>query len=247
MKLLVDVGNSTVKWALVGADGLINRHQFVHRGRDVAEQLPRSWASLQRPAEVCVVNVAGEAMAHILTDWTRQHWSRTPHFFSTTAAACGVTNAYTSPEQLGIDRWAALIGAHHQSRGAACIIDCGTAITLDMLAASGQHQGGLILPGIDMLKQVVRQDTAEVRPSEEPAVATLLATSTGDGVHSGAVFMVVAAIDRIISDLVAIQGQDVEVLITGGDAGTILTLLARPAHHDPELVLKGLAILAGEP
>jgi type III pantothenate kinase len=116
-----------------------------------------------------------------------------------------------------------------------------------MLAASGQHQGGLILPGIDMLKQVVRQDTAEVRPSEESAVATLLANSTGDGVHSGAVFMVAAAIDRIISDLVAMQGQDVEVLITGGDAGTILTLLARPAHHDPELVLKGLAILAGEP
>jgi type III pantothenate kinase len=190
--------------------------------------------------------VAGEVMARALTDWTRQQWALTPHFFSTTATACGVTNAYSSPEHLGVDRWAALIGAYHQGHGAVCVIDCGTAITLDVLASSGQHQGGLILPGIDMLKQVVRQDTAGVRPTVETMMVTLLASSTGVGVHSGAVFMAVAAIDRIISELAIMQGEDVEVLITGGDAATILPLLARPAHHDPELVLKGLAILAGE-
>jgi type III pantothenate kinase len=139
-----------------------------------------------------------------------------------------------------------LIGAHHQHLGAVCVIDCGTAITLDLLAADGQHRGGLILPGIEMLKQVLLADTAEVKPSAVPPLVTLLAGSTGAGVHGGAVYMAVAAIDRFVNDVAARLGQDIKVLITGGDAGTILTLLAHPAHHDPELVLRGLAILAGE-
>ncbi|MGB5178677.1 MAG: type III pantothenate kinase [Gammaproteobacteria bacterium] len=246
MRLLVDVGNSAVKWALAGEDGIISGHRFVHRDRDIAGQLTLSWAALQRPTAVFVVNVAGTAMAHILTAWSRQHWSLVPEYVSTGSAACGVTNAYTVAGTLGVDRWAALIGARHQSRAAVCVIDCGTAITLDLLAASGQHLGGLILPGIEMLKQVIREDTAGVRPSADDPLATLFATDTGAAVHGGAVYMAVAAIDRIITDMVATQEQEFEVLITGGDAGTILTLLARPAHHDPELVLKGLAILAGE-
>ena len=246
MRLLVDIGNSAVKWAFAGGDDIVDADRFVHRGLDIAAQLNLAWGSLQRPAEVCVVNVAGEAMASALTAWTRQHWSLIPKFFSTVDAACGVTNAYSVPENLGVDRWAALIGAHHQCRGAVCVIDCGTAITLDLLAASGQHQGGLILPGIKMLKQVLLEETAEVKPSAALPLATLLASSTGAGIHSGAVYMVVAAIDRLVNDVSAKQGPDLEVLITGGDAATILTLLARPAQHDPELVLKGLAILAGE-
>jgi len=246
MRLLVDVGNSAVKWALESADGIVDDDRLVHRGRDIDGQLSLAWGSLQRPAEVCVVNVAGEAMASALTAWTRQHWSLIPRFFSTGDTACGVTNAYSVPEKLGVDRWAALIGAHQQCSGAVCVVDCGTAITLDLLAANGQHQGGLILPGITMLKQVLLADTAEVKSSAEPPLASLLASSTGAAVHSGAVYMVVAAIDRLVHDLTAKQGQDLEVLITGGDAGAILTLLAQPAHHDPELVLKGLAILAGE-
>ena len=246
MRLLVDVGNSAVKWAFAGGDDIVDADRFVHRGLDIAAKLNLAWGSLQRPAEVCVVNVAGEAMASALTAWTRQHWSLMPKFFSTGDTACGVTNAYSVPENLGVDRWVALIGAHHQCRGAVCVIDCGTAITMDLLAASGQHQGGLILPGIKMLKQVLLEETAEVKPSAALPLATLLASSTGAGIHGGAVYMVVAAIDRLVNDVAAKQGPDLEVLITGGDAGTILTLLAHPAHHDPELVLKGLAILAGE-
>jgi len=246
MRLLVDVGNSALKWAFAKGEGIVGGDRFVHRGLDTAAQLSLAWGSLQRPAEICVVNVAGEAMASTLVAWTRQHWSLMPKFFSSGDMACGVTNAYSAPENLGVDRWAALIGAHHQHLGAVCVIDCGTAITLDLLAADGQHRGGLILPGIEMLKQMLLADTAEVKPSAAPPLATLLASSTGAGVHGGAVYMAVAAIDRLVNDVAARLGQDIKVLITGGDAGTILTLLAHPAHHDPELVLRGLAILAGE-
>lgn len=246
MMLLVDAGNSAVKWALCKAGELAGNNRFAHRGRDISEQLTLYWGSLQQPAGVYVANVAGKPVGKALAAWTRQQWSRNPVFIASTAAACGVRNAYSVPENLGVDRWAALIGAHHHTRGAVCIVDCGTAITLDLLLANGQHQGGLILPGIEMLKRALREDTAEVRPAAEVQAASVIASSTGAAVHGGAVYMVVAAIDRIISDIAATQVQDFEVVITGGDAGTILTLLARPARHDPALVLKGLAILAGE-
>jgi type III pantothenate kinase len=245
MMLLVDAGNSSIKWAHCKAGELFDGDRFVHRGHDISGQLTHYWSSLQPPSGVYVANVAGKRLGEDLTAWTRQQWSQTPEFMGSTREACGVRNAYAAPESLGVDRWAALIGAHHHTRGTVCIVDCGTAITLDLLMADGQHQGGLILPGIEMLKRALREDTAGVRPLEEVPGATAIAGSTGEAVHGGAVYMAVAAIDRIISDMTATQGQDLETVITGGDADTILTLLAHPARHDPALVLKGLAILAG--
>jgi len=246
MMLLVDVGNTAIKWGLCKAGKIVTADRFVHRDNDLTEQLPRHWTSLQAPDEVCIASVAGEALNTTLSAWIRQQWSLSPRFISTTDAACGVTNAYPVAEDLGVDRWAALIGAHHHTRGAVCIVDCGTAITVDLLAANGHHQGGLILPGVELLKRGVQQDTARVRPATEVQAASLLVNNTGAAVHGGAVYMAVAAIDRIIDDIAATQHQDFEVVITGGDAGTMLPLLARSAHHDPALVLKGLAVLAGE-
>ena len=244
--LLVDIGNTSIKWGSCKAGELVTTDRFVHRDSRVTEQLTRYWTSLQLPDEVFIANVAGEQLAEALTAWTQQQWSLTPRFASTTDTACGVTNAYSVAADLGVDRWAALIGAHHHFRDAVCIVDCGTAITVDVLAANGHHQGGVILPGVELLEQVVQKDTAGVGPATEMQVANLFANNTGEGVHSGAVYMAVAAIDRIVNDISASQDQDFKVVITGGDAGTMLPLLARSAHHDPALVLKGLAILAGE-
>lgn len=246
MMLLVDAGNTAIKWGSCKAGEIVATDRFVHRDSSLAEQLTRYWTSLQPPDEVFIANVAGARLADILSAWTQQQWSLIPRFAGTADTACGVTNAYSVAADLGIDRWAALIGAHHHTRGAVCIVDCGTAITVDVLAANGRHQGGLILPGIELLKKVVREDTAEVKPSTEAQTVTPFASSTGAGIHGGAVYMAVAAIDRIISEITATQDQDFEILITGGDAGKMLTSLTHSALHDPALVLKGLAILAGE-
>ena len=246
MMLLVDVGNTAIKWGFCKAGELVTTDRFVHRNSSLGEQLTRNWTALQPPDEVFIANVAGEPLAEALSAWTQQQWSLTPRFASTTDTACGVTNAYSIAADLGVDRWAALIGAHHHFRDAVCIVDCGTAITVDVLTANGHHQGGLILPGVELLKQVLQNDTAGVRSATEMQVANLLANNTGEGVHSGAVYMAVAAIDRIINDVAAMQDQVFEVVITGGDAATMLPLLARSVHHDPALVLKGLARLAGE-
>ena len=246
MILLLDAGNTAVKWGLCKAGDIVKSGNFVHRGHDVNDLAVQSWSELQVPAGVYIANVAGEDLGKQLSDWIRQQWEITPVFITTTGQACGVSNAYAVPENLGIDRWAALIGAHHHCKGALCIVDCGSAITLDMLAADGVHHGGLILPGVEMMRQMLLKNTALNNTFSTQACANLFATGTEDAMNSGALYMVVAAIDRIVADMAAALGSPADVVLTGGDASRIMTLLACPARHDPGLVLKGLAILAGE-
>ena len=246
MKLLLDAGNTSVKWGLCEAGNIVASGGFMHRENTFNTLAGQAWSDMQVPAGVYMANVAGEQLGGQLSDWIEKQWGIIPVAVASSGQACGVTNAYTVPENLGVDRWAALIGAHHHGSGAVCIVDCGTAITLDMLDADGVHQGGLILPGVEMLKQMLLQNTAvnNVFRVQEPA--KLFAMGTEDAVNSGALYMAVAAIDRIVTDMVAGPGTHPDVVITGGDASRILTLLVCPARHDPELVLKGLALLAGE-
>lgn len=246
MKLLLDAGNTSVKWGLCEAGNIVASGGFMHRENTFNTLAGQAWSDMQVPAGVYMANVAGEQLGGQLSDWIEKQWGIIPVAVASSGQACGVTNAYTVPENLGVDRWAALIGAHHHGSGAVCIVDCGTAITLDMLDADGVHQGGLILPGVEMLKQMLLQNTAVNNVFRAPGPAKLFAMGTEDAVNSGALYMAVAAIDRIVTDMVAGPGTHPDVVITGGDASRILTLLVCPARHDPELVLKGLALLAGE-
>ena len=219
---------------------------FRHQGEDFMALAQAAWSDLQAPERVVVSNVAGSDMGDRLTDWTLSHWGLTPVFVRVTDKAFGVTNAYARPTDLGVDRWAALIGAHSSSSGAVCIVDCGTAITLDFLTKDGIHNGGMILPGVDMLERMLLKNTADINVSNDPKFVTLFASGTGDAVHGGATYMVTAAIDRIVTDMGVAAGTRPEVIITGGDAEQIQSLLSTSTRHAPDLVLKGLAILAGE-
>jgi type III pantothenate kinase len=244
--MLLDAGNSSVKWGLCEAGTIVSSGSFMHRGSIVRELADQSWSGLQAPAGVYIANVAGEDVGKQLSGWINQRWGITPEFITTSGQACGVTNAYVMPDKLGIDRWAALIAVHHHGGGPACVVDCGTAITLDMLDTDGVHRGGLILPGVEMMQQILLNDTAVENSFRTQQPAKLFAMRTEDAINSGALFMAVAAIDRIVADMATASGAPPEVVITGGDASRILTLLACSARHDSELVLKGLAILAGE-
>ena len=245
MKLLLDAGNTSIKWGLCEDGNIVTSGSFIHAGNNIDDLADQSWSILQTPADVVIANVAGKEFGRRLSGWTIKHWGITPVFIAATGQACGVTNAYTVPEHLGVDRWAALIGARQHGGGAVCVVDCGTAITLDMLGADGVHQGGLILPGVEMLKQLLLKNTALTNTSRMQEPASLFAMGTVAAINGGALYMAVAAIDRIVADMASVLDAHPDVVITGGDASRILTLLACPARDDPELVLKGLAMLAG--
>ena len=244
MKLLLDVGNTAVKWTLAEATRIGDVGHFVYRDGDFDALAADAWSAISVPDAIEVVNVAGLGMAAKITYFAKQAWQLTPEFARVSQAACGVTNAYTVPQDLGADRWVAMIAAFHTHTGAACIIDCGTAITLDLLASAGRHRGGLILPGVDLLSRALQDNTDGIQLRDNLSSSKLLGQGTRDGVIGGAQYLAAAAIDRIVNDMGEAAGESVTTLITGGDAERLLPLINVPVQQVPGLVLQGLAILS---
>ncbi|MBT8116222.1 MAG: type III pantothenate kinase [Gammaproteobacteria bacterium] len=244
MKLLLDVGNTAVKWATAESGSLTARGAFGYRDGEFGRLADQAWSGIETPAVVVAVNVAGEGVAASIADYVSETWQCPVELIRTARSACGVTNAYRAPGDLGADRWVAMIAAHRRVDGAVCIVDCGTAITIDLVAASGEHRGGLILPGVRLLGETLAVNTAGIRLQDDTTATGLLGRTTRDGVTRGAQYLVAAAIDRIAADVVEDAGEPVTVIITGGDAERLLPLLATPVQYQPQLVLQGLAILS---
>ncbi|HET6655307.1 MAG TPA: type III pantothenate kinase [Gammaproteobacteria bacterium] len=243
MNLLIDLGNSRIKWAW--ADGTTLREQGAARyaGRPLAavlEQMASDGVVVERAV---VASVAARTINDELSDWLAEHYRLTATLVRAEAAAFGVTNAYAEPGRLGADRWAALIGARQRTTDAVCVVDCGTAITIDMLDAGGRHRGGLIGPGIMTMRRALYGAAAGISDEGEGLV-TPLASDTRSAVTAGTVYAAAAFVDRVHSELEREWGRMLRCLITGGEAATLQPLLRMKCKPAPDLVLEGLAVIA---
>ncbi len=246
MKLLLDVGNTAVTWTLAQAARIGSIGRFVYRDGDFNDLAARAWSEIPVPDAVIVANVAGSDMATEIARFVTDAWQLAPEFVQAGQTACGVTNAYRVPGELGVDRWVAMIGAFHTHDGALCIVDCGTAITIDLLASGGMHRGGLILPGVGLLGKTLQINTAGIQLQDDVPSVLLTARGTHDAVTGGARYLVAAAIERIVTDMGEVAGEPVTTIITGGDAEHLLPLIKVPLRHVPGLVLQGLAVISSE-
>lgn len=247
--LLIDAGNSRLKWTIF-EDEAMAPSQAVSYPPDLHAWLDAHWQTgFTTPRRVLVSNVAGPVFAEQLTAWTRQHWELTPEFITAEARGFQITNAYSAPQRLGSDRWAALIAARRGARGAVCVINSGTALTLDVLTANGQHQGGLIIPGLALMREALTLRThgiteQDLLPSPATVTPTLLGRDTASGVQGGTLYAQVAVIERVVHDVTQEIGASLTCIITGGGAPCVLPLLHGTYQHRPDLVLRGLAIIA---
>lgn len=244
MKLLVDIGNSRVKWAIMDDNGLTESQSFDRNKSGIKASLNKAWKTLADIKAIYVANVAGEKIAEQLSDWTQKQWNLTPKFIQAEKKHFGVINAYDEPEKLGVDRWLSLISARQHARLAQCIIDCGTAITVDIVTKAGQHQGGMIIPGISIMKSSLVNNTDALTADTDNQEFKTLATNTYSAIHTGTLYAVTATIERIISDLKESFNNRIRFIITGGDAEALLPLLSDDVHHYPDIVLRGLAFYA---
>ncbi len=240
MILFADVGNSRIKWALWDGAQYQQRGQAYHGGA-WAECAAQQWRSLIAPRRVLAVSVAGITAQNALSAWIANAWGITAQFVSSSASACGVRNAYSEPQRLGADRWVALLAAHHLTPQNCYVVDCGTALTIDALAADGQHLGGVIIPGMRLMRESLYRETRQIPP--ETGEAQLLARSTSNGVWGGALYAVAASIDGISERMIAAHGAGMRIL-TGGDAPTVLPYLQAAYRVEIDLLFKGLQVVA---
>jgi type III pantothenate kinase len=236
MILLLDRGNSSLKWALASTEdwnsGVVD---------DVSE-IPIDIA----PQRVLISCVAGEAVTEKLCDHINQKWSLTPELVSVRAKAYGVTNSYVDCSQMGVDRWLAIIAAHQHYPQGALVVDVGTALTIDTVDASGQMQGGAIFPGPGLMLSSLQQGTAEIDLGEMQLfdVGSGIEDSTKKSVTAGVSQGFVGAVDRLVSMYRQRLSADAVILVTGGWAKPVLANITQAMNHESDLVLKGLAVIA---
>jgi len=246
MIVLADIGNSRIKWARF--DG-----RLVHRSRAAAYKKWRTgdYARLfaGEPSRLLVTSVAASGVTRALRAAARR--AGVPVTFVTVPRrAAGVTVGYRDPWRLGVDRFVALVAAHRLFPGIPVLIaGVGTALTLDLLDERGRHQGGAIVPGPKLMIDSLLSETHGIRRRARGAAgrgATLFGRSTRAGIESGARFAAAALIDRASDEARVRFGRAPLVVLMGGDAPLVRGLLTSHAVGVPDLILKGLAVLAGE-
>jgi type III pantothenate kinase len=241
MILAIDAGNSRVKWGWYENDGRgaggwssIATVPLIEFAASSDHVNPFS-ITHDNPARIVISNVAGEGAHQLLVNWTSV-FEAEPLWLKGEAKSCGVTNGYEKPDQLGPDRWAALIAAKALEPGRAClVVNAGTATTVDALSAAGEFGGGLILPGIDLMRFVLHEHTGRLPLKEGRFVQT--PRNTIDAIESGCRHAQAGAVERMHRAM----GGELACLVSGGGGKALIERLELPCRYVENLVLEGLA------
>ncbi len=250
MQLLVDIGNTKIKWAVLGGAGLSHRGSAWHRGMPDAAVAELESAVPISVDRFVIANVAGAQMRDRLTALASVRSAGAPLFVATTAEQFGVRCAYAEPGRLGVDRWVALLAARQAAAPrAACVLDAGTAVTFDAVDAQGLHLGGLIMPGAHLSAGSLQRSTSDIGPTlaggRAPAGLELLGKATDAAVAHGVMLGLAAALDRAVCTVERALGAQPVVYLTGGDAEVLAAWLETEVQLRADLVLEGLALFAG--
>ncbi len=248
MILLVDVGNTRIKWAMAHGDILSEQGAISHQlGAENNFQqlaiLDQHWFELGIPERVVIANGAGAMQMQHIESWVKQHWLCPVSYLTTPKIQLGVTNAYARHQDLGIDRWLGLLAGHHLVDSAVCIIDCGTAVTVDAIDVNGQHLGGCIVAGLAMMRNALNQTgKINVQPVRAENALSAVNASTKTAIYCGTLYAVSKAVDAIIIDMKNVLASDVSCIITGGDAKLIQPLLCESTVYEKDWLFRGMVV-----
>ncbi len=236
-RLIVNLGSRSLAWRGLGLEGR-ESHKGAP-GRCFFDMVPlESW-----PREVILGSVATVSLTADLVSMLRRHGARVRELRSAQSVS-GVRNAYTVPEQLGIDRWAALVAAYRQCGGPLVVADCGTAVTLDVVDGEGRHRGGGIAPGMGLMRDALAMGTRVDVESIQPEASGQLGCTTEMAVAYGIESAILGMIQRLVDQAEVSCGPISYRWLTGGEAPKLAARLEGNWRHAPQLVLDGLELLA---
>lgn len=239
MILEVDLGNSRLKWREVAQDGTRGPVGWL----DTSELNAGLEINLtETPSRIRVSSVRGSADEAALSAWADARFGILPEFARSTAQTAGVVNGYATPEALGVDRWLAVLSAYTAQKVPLVVMDFGTALTADIIAADGRHLGGFIAPGLSTMTRSLLWGTERVRVDHtQPPGSLQPATDTQRAVSRGVMLAVTGFATLCWAESQAISGAS-KALLTGGDAVVVAPYLSFPFEIRPDLVLDGLAL-----
>ena len=248
--LLVDIGNTRIKWARLDGERLGDRHAAVHSAWHAADYARRVLGRRAPPERMLVSSVAGSKVDSALAAAARAAGTRA-QFVTTPRRGGGIRVAYAEPWRLGVDRFVAAVGAHRLfPRVALCIVGAGTALTIDLVGPDGRHRGGAIVPSPELMVETLLSRTQGIRRRAQGGKTgrgRLFGHSTREAIVQGSRYAAAALIDRAVEEAHPLLGRRPLVVLTGGGAAAVRSLLHSACVGVPDLVLRGLAALAQFP
>lgn len=247
--LLMDIGNTRIKWARLIGDDITEQSAAVHANWTRDDFIQHILSPGPRVERVFIANVSGKRMGELAQASLAQAWQVEPRFVHSPAQQAGIRNAYPEPARLGVDRWLAMLGGRALEPRPLCVVSVGTAMTIDGLDATGRHLGGVIVPGPRLMVASLLENTSDIaeRAAGGRAADELFADNTLGAIQQGAVQALGALVDRALETMRKQLGEPPALLLTGGGSGLIRDAIHSPGREVPDLVLRGLAVVAAQP
>ncbi len=248
MKLLLDLGNSRCKYAVLEESG-IEKYGVQNYGPFGKLYSVKSLCDQYNDAsEIVISSVLSEAANTQIKETLLKDNAVNIYFFVPARNSFGVKLAYVDLSTLGIDRVVALIAAHEKFSGNSCVVDCGTAVTIDSLDTKGIHQGGVIFPGIHSMKKTLLSNT-KIEIDEKKMEFNVLSNTTENAIHTGCISAVVGGIEYVVKKMASVYDGFDQIVLTGGDAELVQlhlseSCLTEQIHVVDTLVLDGLEVVS---
>ena len=235
--LCLDIGNSRIKWGVcdlatlnIGLRGIANDLDLLIVELSNLSSMP-----------VWVSSVASNDVNDAISQWFDRNWQVQPIFNNSEAEFRGLKSAYKVTESLGVDRWLAMVAARNLSERDFVVIDAGTALTFDVVRSTGEHLGGLIMPGLALMAAALSKGTANI--NLEAGQQKALADNTVDAVTSGIMTVWLAGIEKVLTEIIQ-KLPDCAVFVTGGDAEKVKSINIDNVVYNNDLVLLGVGLKA---
>jgi len=257
--LLVDIGNTRIKWARFDGKKIGRQQAASFAGWGTKEFARNVIGSSRIAGRILVSSVAGSRVNRLFGAAAREAAGIKPEFVASQRRAGGVTTSYIEPWRLGVDRFVMAIGAHGiAKRRAVCIVSIGTTLTIDLVDAEGRHRGGAIVPSPPLMVKSLLTGTNGIRrrasggPQDRKRTGSngrfghVFARTTRTAIEHGSLLAAAATIDRGVKEAHLLLGEAPLLLVAGGGATPVAAQILTRHRLVPDLVLQGLAVLAAE-
>jgi type III pantothenate kinase len=237
-QLYIDRGNTALKWQLLDDEILVN-HGVANKAEPVSSALDKVKNS--SISKIIVSSVSSDDFEFSLNKWSEDNGYCQPVFVESSKESCGVINAYAEPNKLGVDRLLAMIAAHNTVAGMLCVVDSGTALTMDFLDKGGQHLGGFIVPGAALMETSLLSNADKI-DVQEISETGQLGSNTTESVSFGITQMLQAFVLQKVSEMEVRHQQKITLIVTGGHATELTKEFPIPFQIETNLVFQGLKL-----
>lgn len=236
--LQLDVGNSGAKWRLLEAGEVSARGVYIPGTQAGKDQL---LGCAEHVGQIWIASVASPEQESDLLHMLDARWNVTPWLARSQASTGDLQNSYSEPGRMGVDRWLAMLAARHRHSGRLCVVDAGSALTIDLVDADGRHEGGYIIPGATLMERALLLDTDRVRFDESVGYQLTPGQSTAEAVRHGIALAQAGAVALAVEQAATAAPR---LYYCGGGGETLMQLAGKGGEHIPDLVFEGLTLMA---